>query len=94
MPALKILEKLTTKVFGNSYIFLGPFRFIMRHRDLLRGYMEELEKIHDNKDVDSADDKEKSLTVNTNLAEEVSEFLAKLALRIIPCQQSPWPPKC
>ena len=56
--------------------------------------MEELEKIHSDKDVDSADDKEKSPTVNTNPAEEVSAFLAKPALRIIPCPQSPWPPKC
>ena len=63
VPVLKILEKLTTKAFGNSYIFLRPFRFLMRHRDLLRGYMEELEKIHGDKDDGSADDKEKSPTV-------------------------------
>ncbi|PWW77821.1 hypothetical protein C7212DRAFT_342460 [Tuber magnatum] len=63
IPVLKVLEKLTTKSFGTSYLFLRPFRFLMRHRDLLRGYLEELEKIHGDKDPDNADDKEKTPTV-------------------------------
>ncbi|CUS14986.1 unnamed protein product [Tuber aestivum] len=63
VPVLKILEKLTTKSFGTSYMFLRPFRFLMRHRDLLGGYLEELEKIHVDKDPGNADDRDKTPTV-------------------------------
>ena len=63
VPVLKILEKLTTKVFGNSYIFLRPFRFLMRHRELLGGYLAELEKLHGDEDAGSADDNDQSPAV-------------------------------
>ncbi|RPA89391.1 hypothetical protein L873DRAFT_1849319 [Choiromyces venosus 120613-1] len=63
VSVLKILEKLTLKVFGISYIFLRPFRFLMRHRNLLIGYLEELEKIHGGKDIAGEGDKEKTPAV-------------------------------
>jgi len=63
VPVLKILEKLTTKAFGNSYIFLRPFRFLMRHRDILGGYLAELEKVHGDKDACSTGDEDKSPAV-------------------------------
>ncbi|KAG0636601.1 hypothetical protein HOY80DRAFT_1017349 [Tuber brumale] len=64
VPVLKILEKITTsKSFGTSYIFLRPFRFLMRQRDILGGYLEELEKIHGDKNADGSDDKGEVPTV-------------------------------
>ena len=62
-PLLKILDKLTTESFSNSYTFLRPFRFLMQQRDRLGRYLEELEKIHDNKDTDGTDDEHKPPTM-------------------------------
>ncbi|KAG0124130.1 hypothetical protein HOY82DRAFT_588070 [Tuber indicum] len=64
VPVLKILEKVTTsKPFGTSFIFLRPFRDLMRQRDILGEYLEELEKIHGDKNPDGADDKDEVPTV-------------------------------